>query len=297
MAEPPKIVSAEASAVAHATATASASVRTNLALQHLLGAARFARHVCQVEQANAGKPFGPFFEELIHLATAAVTLSVASLEAFANELFADGTQRFPSLSKEILDAVWVLAEQRPFMEKYDLALTLHGVPPFDKGVPVRQNVDALVHLRNALIHFKPEWDDAQVKHKKLSARLRHKFALSPFLPAHEPLFPKGCMSHGCAEWAVTSVVGFLTDFQARLKMESRIDASNSGLRRTIDGGTLARYRGRGEGCYSPSAVGACRHGVGDGAGKRSGQRTGREKGDRAHFRGGIDKGVVRGCSC
>lgn len=229
MADPPKIVSAEGWSVAHATVYASTSVRTNLALQHILGAARLTRQACQVEQANAGKPFGPFFEEIIHLTTAAVTLSVASLEAFANELFADGVQRFPSLSKEILDAVWGLAEKRPFMEKYDLALILHAVPPFDKEVPVYQNVDALVHLRNALIHFKPEWDDAQVKHKKLSARLQYKFALSPFLPAHEPLFPKGCMGHGCAEWAVTSVVGFLTDFQARLKMESKIDASNSGL--------------------------------------------------------------------
>ena len=229
MSDPPKIVSGNASAMAHATAIASGSARTNLALQHLLGAARFTRQACQVEQANAGKPFGPFFEELFHLATAAITLSVASLEAFANELFADGTQRFPSFSKEILDAVWVLAEQRPFMEKYDLALTLHAAPRFDKGVPVYQNVDALVHLRNALIHFKPEWDDAQVAHKKLSARLQYKFALNPFLPAHEPLFPRGCMSYGCAEWAVTSVVGFLTDFQVRLKMESKIDASNSGL--------------------------------------------------------------------
>ena len=115
------------------------------------------------------------------------------------------------------------------MEKYDLALTLRAAPPLYKGLPAYQNVDALVHLRNALIHFKPEWDDAQVKHKKLSARLQYKFALSPFLPAHEPLFPKGCMSHGCAEWAVTSVVGFLTDFQAQLKMESKIDAFNSML--------------------------------------------------------------------
>lgn len=230
MADPPKIVGAEALAAGQATVMARASLRTNLALHHLLGAARFARQASQVEQANAGRPFGPFFEELIHLATAAVTLSVASLEAFANELFADGTKRFPSYSSEVLDAIWMLAEQRPFMEKYDLALTLNGVAPFDKGTPVYQNVDALVHLRNALIHFKPEWDDAQVKHKKLSARLQSKFAPSPFLPAHEPLFPRGCMSHGCAEWAVKSVADFLADFQLRLKMEAKIDPSNSGLK-------------------------------------------------------------------
>ncbi len=228
MAELPKIVGARGLAAGQATATV--SVRINFARQHLLGAARFARQAWQVEQANAAQPLGPFFEELTHLATAALTLSVASLEAFANELFADGTQRFPSFSTEILDAVWALAEERPFMEKYDLALTLHGVAPFDKGLAVYQNVNALVHLRNALSHFKPEWDDAQVKHKKLSARLQYKFVPSPFLAAHEPLFPKGCMSHGCAEWAVKSVADFLTDFQLRLKMEEKIDASNSGLK-------------------------------------------------------------------
>jgi len=227
MAEPPKTVSADASVVAQGTV--SASVRANLALQHLLGAARFTRQSYQVEQANAGKPNGPFFEELIHLVTAAVTLSVGSLKAFANELFADGTQCFSSLSKEIRDAIWVLAEQRPSMEKYDLALTLHAARPFDKGLPVYQNVEALVRLRNALIHFNPEWDDAQDKHKKLSEHLRNKFPLSPFSPANGPLFPKRCMSHGCAEWAVRSVIAFLTDFQIRLEMVPKIDAANPGL--------------------------------------------------------------------
>ena len=147
MADLPKIVGAGIVAAGRATVTATGSVRTNFALQHLLGAARFARRAWEVEQANAGQPFGPFFEELIHLATAAIILSVASLEAFANELFADGPQRFPAFSMEILDAVWALAEERQFMEKYDLALTLHGVAPFDKGLAVYQNIDALVHLR------------------------------------------------------------------------------------------------------------------------------------------------------
>jgi len=230
MAEPPKAVSGELTAtLPRMVMAASASVRTNLSLQHLLGAARFARQAYQVEQENAGQPFGAFFEELVHLVIAAVTLSVASLEAAANELYADGPQHFPAYSKEVLDAVWDLAEKSPFMGKYDLALTLRAAPSLDKGQPVYQNIDALVHLRNALVHFKPEWDDAQVKHKKLSARLQGKFQRSPFIHTNEPLFPKACMSHGCAEWAVKSVVGFLADFQGRLKMKAKIDASNPGL--------------------------------------------------------------------
>ena len=229
MAGSPTILNVDNTVSAISSVTVHAAVRTNLALQHLLGAARFTRVALQVEKANAGNQFGPFFEELIHLTIAAVMLSVASLEAFANELFADSTKNFPSVSKELLDTVWELAEQRPFMEKYDLALKLNAAAPFDKGQQVYQNVDALVHLRNALMHFKPEWNDAQVKHKKLSSRLQNKFQPSQFLPASEPLFPKGCMSHGCAEWAVKSVVDFLTDFQSRINMVPKIEASDQGL--------------------------------------------------------------------
>jgi hypothetical protein len=129
----PKIISAVSVASANATVSATATVRTNFAAQHLLGVARFARQAWSVEQANSGEPFGQFFEELIHLVTATVTISVASLEAFGNELFADGRKRFPSLSNEVIDTTWALAGQRPFMDKYALALTLHAAVPFDRG--------------------------------------------------------------------------------------------------------------------------------------------------------------------
>ncbi len=208
------------------------STRINFALQHLLGAARLSRQAYQIERINAGQVYGPFFEELLHIVPASIMLSVASLEAFVNELFADGTERFPSVRKELLDTIWDLAERVALLEKFDLTLTLKGVPAMEKGQASYQNVDTLVHLRNALVHFKPEWDDELDKHARLSKRLKHKFSLSPFILESEPLFPKRFISHGCAEWAVRSVVEFLRDFQEKLKMEQKIDASNIGLRTT-----------------------------------------------------------------
>lgn len=212
------------------TMTASPSVRTNLALPHLLGAARFARQAYLVEQENVDKPFGVFFDELVQLVMATVTLSVACLEAFINEMFADAPQRLPSFSKEVLEAVWELAEQRRVLDKYDLALTLQAAQPFNKQKPIYQNVEVLVDFRNALIHFKPEWVDDENKDKLLSKKLENKFKPSPFLPPNEPLYPMACMSHECAEWAVKSVVDYLTIFQERTKMKPKIDPSNSGLR-------------------------------------------------------------------
>jgi hypothetical protein len=40
-----------------------------------------------------------------------------------------------------------------------------------KGTELHQSDAALVSLRNAFVHFKPEWDDSLNKHQKLEAKL------------------------------------------------------------------------------------------------------------------------------
>ena len=58
------------------------------------------------------------------------------------------------------------------MEKYDLTMSCAGEQPIDKGRSPGQDVVALIHARNALVHYRTEmhWDDTvhrverQVKH-------------------------------------------------------------------------------------------------------------------------------------
>ena len=67
--------------------------------------------------------------------------------------------------------------------------TNHGL---NKGEAAFDNVAALIKLRNALVHFKPEWSDEKREHLKIEKRLKGKFQLSPFLSPNDEFFPKRC---------------------------------------------------------------------------------------------------------
>lgn len=202
--------------------------RTNYALLYLYGAASCARRVHKIEKDNARLGFGPFFSELMHMVPSCVMLATGCLEAFANELFADGAPRFPGASSQLVDLVWELAEESPILKKYEVAARLAGVPSPVPGRNPYQNVAALIDLRNALVHFNPESTNEADEHRRLSARLANKFEGSPFLPG-EPLFPRAFVSHSCCDWAVKSVVAFLADFQAAMNLEPKIEARDPQL--------------------------------------------------------------------
>lgn len=64
-----------------------ASLRTNLAGQNMLAAARFSRRVAELEESNRSQEFGSFWEEILHNSIASIMCCSSSLEAYANELF------------------------------------------------------------------------------------------------------------------------------------------------------------------------------------------------------------------
>jgi hypothetical protein len=205
------------------TATALAAVRANFSITHLLSAAYFSRNTGAIESANAGKGFGDFFEDIQTNAIATVLTSVAGLEAYANELFADRTQVFTGTKSTVIDKLWELSEQKPILEKYDLALLLLGASPFDRGEAPYQDLTALIKLRNALTHYKPEWSDQQFEHKKISSVLYKRAEKSKFFGSNESLFPRAWATHGTTSWVINSTVKFLLDFEKRADLKSRIN--------------------------------------------------------------------------
>jgi hypothetical protein len=178
--------------------------------------------VAEIEAANAGKPFGTFFEEILWFASACVLSCVAGLEAYANELFVDRSEHFPELRADIADKLWELFEQKPLLEKFDMALLLKQAPLLIRGVPPAQDVAALIVLRNGLTHFKPEWDNEQTVHARISQQLEKRFLASAFLPNSEAVFPRRWSSHGCTRWAVASVFAFVKDFEAQAGVPPKI---------------------------------------------------------------------------
>lgn len=195
------------------SAMANLSVLSNLSVWHLVAAADFAHKAGEIETINSGKPFGDFYQEIASNVMAAVFFSVAALEASINELFKNSKTTISEQTEELTQEIWDLFEQKTsLLDKYDLALLLKGKNKLDKGIAVYANTAGLISLRNALVHFKPEWSHEQKKHKTIGNKLSGKFAVSPFIPVGDTFFPKKCMSYGCAEWSVKTALKFTTHF-------------------------------------------------------------------------------------
>jgi hypothetical protein len=104
-----------------------------------------------------------------------------------------------------------LAEKERVLLKFELVLAVRTGKSLSRGVPAVQNVASLIKLRNAVLHFRPEWSCEQKEHGKLARQLANRFELSPFLP-NEPVFPRAWASGSFAFWALQSVKEFLDYF-------------------------------------------------------------------------------------
>lgn len=217
----PKLIMGKAVFSSSTTMSATAISRTNLAVQHIFAAAYFTRKAKELEDVNAGKQFADFYEEIVWNVSSAILFAVAALEADANEIFIDANIHLKEYDKDLLDEIWNLIEKKTILEKYEMVLFLKKKERFDKGDPMYQDAASLIKLRNALVHFKPEWDNEKREHKKIEDRLRGRFALSPFLPVGTEFFPKSCMSHGCAEWAIKAALAFRTYFSNKAGLPDR----------------------------------------------------------------------------
>ena len=196
------------------------SVKAGIAVQHLAAAALFARMAGGIETRHRnGSPSDQDRAEHRSCVIAAILCAVAFLEGAVNELFSyavDGnTEMFPKTERggpEAMAVFWADIERTgvSILTKYELAVSLGqlGSVSVGKGGAEYQSARALVKLRNALVHFKPEWDTALNEHAKLEVELKGKFAEDPFANAGDVFFPKRCLGHGCAAWAVDVARGF-----------------------------------------------------------------------------------------
>lgn len=202
--------------------TATAKSRTNLALHHLFAACRFTARIGEIEDQNSHQPFGTFWEEILQNALGVATLSVACIECYANELYFEGSAISSALNPAAVEVVAEMIDSEPILRKYSVALAVRVGKKLDFGIPSVQNADAIIKLRNAVVHFRPEWFEEQDKHDKLSKVLQYKFKTSPFLQG-EPVFPRAWASHDFATWAVRSSVTFLEYFYAQAGIDCPLD--------------------------------------------------------------------------
>lgn len=162
-----------------------------------------------------------------------VFTAVAFLEAVINEIFLDAFNKVKhgEITKLQPDTVELLAnmwahgniDRLPILNKYQVALASAGKQIFDSGRLPYQEVDSLIKLRSALVHYKPKTvtfvsdvEAEPVTRTYLEKRLRGKFTLNPLVSEANPFFPDRCLSHGCADWAVVSSLEFTDQFFLRM---------------------------------------------------------------------------------
>ena len=210
---------------------------------HIQAAALFSSLSARLEQQYEGNDSVPYEVIAEHRAyVIGCILSAASfLEAGVNEIFADATDdKREHIHQMGEDAILLMANLRKLgvaktasyqvLQKYQIALVLAKKQQFDKGAAPYQDVELLIMLRNALVHFDPETtSQAGASSVNIEKRLKGKFTLNPMTGRKTPFFPERCMSAGCAKWAVESSVKFADDFCSRLGLTPIFEGIRSSL--------------------------------------------------------------------
>jgi len=173
--------------------------------------------------------------EVLHDSLVVATSSVAALESYANELYFEGKFISPALNEPAASQVSDLIDKESILKKFALALALRANKKLDLGSPPSQNIDALIKLRNLLVHYRSEWSHDQTAHDKVAKTLKHRFERSPFIPEHEPLLPKAWASLSFARWAISSVYRFMEHFYTEAGVENPLNKRKDKLQQLSRG--------------------------------------------------------------
>nr|CBH39339.1 conserved hypothetical protein [uncultured archaeon] len=205
--------------------SATVSLKTNFSGHHMLSAAHFARQSAIIEKNYKDEITDELRAEHRAYVTGAIIVSVASLEATINEVFISAVDNenlfedFDPTIPKVLAELWSLdvVKKTRFLEKCRLVLDVANKEKFNTKSSLFRKVELLINLRNALVHYKPEWDTDLKKHKNVGDALKKCcFKTNPFSHANDAFFPKRCLGHGCAEWSVKSTIEFIEDFYRRM---------------------------------------------------------------------------------
>lgn len=204
-------------------------MRAYFSTYHLWAAMHFADECQKIESVHSGQ--ATFDVRHRALAIAAITESGAFLEAVVNELFKDCADDYLSYASALPSAaVAALKTQwnewhakgrvtKSTLDKFNAAIKCCSVTPFDQGITPYQGAKQVLDLRNALMHFTPEWSAADEAHK--FDVLKKKFKSNALMDGSgNPYFPDKCLGAGSSRWAVDAVRLFADDFHARIGVKA-----------------------------------------------------------------------------
>ena len=181
--------------------------RSYLSSWMLRAAKRFTAQAQAIETEHPGD--WTKGEQHVDLVMAAVLNAVAFIEAMINEVFTDAADDNGDLTPLNSANTRVMADWwREFddgrvrtLTKYQQLLTFAGKPKLDTGAEPYQSAQALIDLRNAIVHYRPEtiWSDEV---HRLTRRLQGRFVSNALLhPSTDLRWPNGLLGAGCARWS------------------------------------------------------------------------------------------------
>lgn len=197
--------------------------------QHHWAARNFSEEAAHIENSNTELSKVEDVRKHRAYVTGAILFAIAALEASINEFYQealDGNKNTLSgLNDSQLSTLakqWVTFNSHfSVLEKYQEALKSVGQKEFDRSRNPFQDTSSLVYLRNALIHYKPEWEDEAKVHQKIEVRLHKKFSLNTFSNPKGLWFPHQCLGAGCAKWSVDTIESFMSEFCKVLGIPNR----------------------------------------------------------------------------
>ena len=204
----------------------------SLSRQHFRASRYFALEAAALEDENGSESkLGILVAHRAYI-TGAIMAAIAGIEASINELFHEaadsGQASLEGLSTSETDLLaewWEEVDRVSVLREYQTALLLCGRQKFDRGGAPYQDAESAVQLRNALVHYRPEWESEQDRHIALEQRLRKRFDLNPLTAQRSLWFPHRCLSSDCASWVLKACTVFLLEFCSRLGIPSRCDSS------------------------------------------------------------------------
>lgn len=79
---------------------------------------------------------------------------------------------------------------------------------------LKEDTMYLIKLRNALVHFTPEWNNDLIKHNDLKISKKNRFEFSPFYDKDVFFIPHRCLSGSCATWSHATASDFIKMFKS-----------------------------------------------------------------------------------
>jgi hypothetical protein len=213
----------------------STEVSHQLSFSHIKAAALFAKLSYEREDKyDESKSSSELRDEHRSYVIGSIITAVCYLEATINELFTDvedisrSNEWSPDVTQRMKET-WRDERKLRLIDKYEKALCIVKSESFDRGAEPYQSAASLISLRNALIHYKPEWIGTgesynQTLNEKLRQKLENKIKkLNPMTREGSLFFPHRCLGYGCAKWAVESSLNFSNEFFSKIGLPSNLD--------------------------------------------------------------------------